>query len=86
MALAKLNVTIGTAGSAGCGSPSKNGMQQDFPLACWELHLNPIDGEKEEGALQAIKELAKMANLEDERQAKEYCSLALKTFTIIYLC
>lgn len=28
---------------------------QDFPLGCWELHLNPIDGEKEGGALQAIK-------------------------------
>lgn len=30
-------------------------LRQELPLGCWELHLNPIDGEKEEGALQAIK-------------------------------
>jgi len=67
------NVTVGAPGSAGCGSPSKNGKQQDFPLGCWELHLNPIDGVKEGGALQAIKELAQMSQFQDERQAKDYC-------------
>lgn len=69
------NVTVGAPGSAGCGAGSKNGNQQDFPLGCWELHLNPIDGEKEDGALQAIKELAQMSHFQDARQAREYCQI-----------
>jgi len=70
--LPKLNVTLAAPGSSGCGHPSKNGKQQDLPLGCWELHLYfPTYGKEER--LQGIKELAKMSQFQDERQAKDYC-------------
>ncbi|CAE8634903.1 unnamed protein product, partial [Polarella glacialis] len=63
--LPHLKVKVAAPGDPGCGS-------QPYPLGCWEMQQNPLNGESHEGELQAIRELAAMGGKSKE-QALEYC-------------
>lgn len=69
---AKLKVA--NVGDPGCGHPAKNKKNKAFPLGCWEMQQNPLNGQSESGELAAIKELAHMGTLPNWASAKAYCA------------
>eukprot|EP00930_Biecheleria_cincta_P068278 TRINITY_DN5552_c0_g1_i1.p1 TRINITY_DN5552_c0_g1~~TRINITY_DN5552_c0_g1_i1.p1 ORF type:complete len:648 (+),score=131.19 TRINITY_DN5552_c0_g1_i1:78-2021(+) len=73
---AKLKVA--NVGDPGCGHSAKNKKNQAFPLGCWEMQQNPLNGQSEGGELAAIKELAHMGTLPNWAAAKAYCASHLQ--------
>jgi len=73
MNILSAKVKVAFPGASGCGQPSKNRRNREYPLGCWEMQQNPIRGESEAGELAAIKELAQMAKFKEKAEAKAYC-------------
>ncbi|CAK9091034.1 unnamed protein product [Durusdinium trenchii] len=71
--LPPLKVKVAFPGASGCGQHSKNRKNREYPLGCWEMQQNPLQGESEAGELAAIKELAQMATFKAKSEAKAYC-------------
>jgi len=71
--LPPLKVKVAFPGAPGCGQPAKNRKGKEYPLGCWEMQQNPINGESEAGELQAIKELARMGRTKEKSEAKAHC-------------
>ncbi|CAE7833257.1 unnamed protein product [Symbiodinium sp. CCMP2592] len=72
--LPPLQQKVAFPGASGCGQLAKNRRGQAFPLGCWEMQQNPINGQHEEGELTALQELAAIGRLQDSEAAGAYCS------------
>ncbi|CAE7903075.1 unnamed protein product, partial [Symbiodinium necroappetens] len=71
--LPPLQQKVAFPGASGCGQLAKNRHGQAFPLGCWEMQQNPINGQHEEGELTALQELAAIGRLQDSEAAGAYC-------------
>ncbi|CAJ1375832.1 unnamed protein product [Effrenium voratum] len=71
--LPPLQVKVAFPGASGCGQPAKNHKNKEYPLGCWEMQQNPINGESEHGETAAIKELAQMTRFKEKADALTYC-------------
>lgn len=71
--LPPLQQKVAFSGASGCGQLAKNRHGQAFPLGCWEMQQNPINGQHEEGELTALQELAAIGRLQDSEAAGAYC-------------
>ncbi|OLP87234.1 hypothetical protein AK812_SmicGene31580 [Symbiodinium microadriaticum] len=68
-----LQQKVAFPGASGCGQPSRNRRGKAYPLGCWEMQQNPLNGESEKGELGAIEVLAKMRTFKDKWEARAYC-------------